>query len=170
MASYTQPPYTNAPPMQSAPKPSRQYSYPVDPQMRPYGPAQQSSQASRPLPQQQYSMPVIAPAQYQQTPYATPQYLPPVPPQQTLQQAYPVAPIGNQYAYAEPYSGELVRPPYDARNSSHRSHRSSHSHSSTHDDGERRKHKKHHTESRPTIGDSVVWVVDSIKSVFSGSR
>ena len=169
--TYTQPPYQGAPPNQQ---------YPVDQNMHAYGPPSQPQQdPPQPWPQQQSMQPVPIQSQYQQPPYPTPQY----PPQQQQQQqqlqpSYPATPMGAGYPPIDPRVAQLVRPEIGSRVSSHRSTHSHKSHHS-HEDGDEHHHHHHHhhhdhktkdIDSRPTIGDSVFWVWDSIKAAMSGKK
>ena len=168
-STYTQPPYPSAPPNQQ---------YPVDQNMHAYvPPSQPQLDPPQPWPQQQSMQPMPAQPQYQQPPYPTPQYPPQQ--QQQLQPAYPAAPMGAGYPPSDPRVAQLVRPEIGSRVSSHQSTRSHKSHHS-HEDGDEHHHHHHHhhhhdhktrdIDSRPTMGDSVYWVWDSLKAAFSGKK
>ena len=104
----------------------------------------------------------VAPTVHQIPPYATQQCPLQGHPSQIAQPQRSSIPLGYVYPPPDRFAEPDVRPSGDSRRSSDRS---SHTHRSGKSHHER---KKRYTDSRPTIGDSVILVWDTIKKSVSG--
>ncbi|GAB7351492.1 hypothetical protein MBLNU459_g2141t1 [Dothideomycetes sp. NU459] len=200
MATYAQPYYPNAPAVPPNSRSNQQMAFEQPPYPTGQLPQLQQQVVPLPIPphvQQQQQQHQAAPmAPYAQSAYAQPQPMHPMqmqmqmPPPNPYLSPYATTPMTPNGAYplGEPYAQQQMRPSSSSRQSSHRSarsHRSSHSHSHSHrssDDDEddtghkHREHKRHHhsdpntEDSRPTLGDSLYLIWDSVVGRFTGSK
>jgi len=131
---------------------------------------------------QQYSVPQPPAPMYGTSPSQQPQFYGTTPPQQqylapsTSQPSYPPPPSSSYSTQQGAYSG----PPTSSRRESsvashhshhsHRSHQSNHSKRSRYDEKDGRRKNSRVQSPRPTFGDSIMLVVNSLKGAFDSRK
>lgn len=186
MTTFAQPPNTTAP---GVPQGDIQ-----DKRSQQHAPAQYAPQ---PMPSHLQAAPNMQPYPMQSQPYQPVPYLK-HPGQAPISQRFAVPIPANEPTASESYYGQQLRPSLDPRHS-HASFRSARSHRSTHSTDSHRSahsarsyksshshksHRSHHSandeiknrrkkrelDARPTIGDSVMLVVNHFRDLLSGDR